>query len=79
MVGLCPKNIVFCACQYVKNHRLPFSLFECRATHFFALVHTDLWGLTPIVSTNGARYFYYSLMIFLDFLGFILYMLKIRL
>ena len=55
MVGLCPKNIIFCVCQYVKNHILPFSLSECRTTHSFALVHSDLWGL--IVSTIGASYF----------------------
>ena len=44
-------------CQMAKSHRLPFTLSESRASQPFALVHSDLWGPTPVVGTNGARYF----------------------
>ena len=44
-------------CQMAKSHRLPFTLFESRVSQPFALIHSDLWGLAPIVGANGARYF----------------------
>ena len=54
----CPKNNdVCCACQYAKSHRLPFSLCDFKATCPLALIHTNLWGPTLVVSTIGIRYF----------------------
>ena len=41
-----------------KNHKLPFSLFESKASNILDLIHTNLWGLiTPIPSTTSAQYF----------------------
>ncbi|KAL6338596.1 hypothetical protein AAG906_021311 [Vitis piasezkii] len=40
-----------------KSHRLPFERSTSRAIKQFGLIHVDLWGATPIVSVNGARYF----------------------
>ncbi|KAL6322818.1 hypothetical protein AAG906_020818 [Vitis piasezkii] len=39
-----------------ESHRLPFTLSESRVSQPFALIYSDLWGPTPIVGTNGARY-----------------------
>ncbi|RVW33428.1 Retrovirus-related Pol polyprotein from transposon RE1 [Vitis vinifera] len=48
----------FCSsCQLAKSHRLPFSLSPSIAEKPFELIHTDLWGLSPIRSISGARYF----------------------
>ena len=44
-------------CQMEKSHRVPFTLFESKASRSFALVHSDLWGPAPVVGANGARYF----------------------
>ena len=44
-------------CQMAKSHRLPFILSKSKASQPFSLVHFDLWGPTPIVGANGARYF----------------------
>ncbi|MDV3146689.1 MAG: reverse transcriptase domain-containing protein, partial [Sweet potato little leaf phytoplasma] len=44
-------------CQLAKSHRLPFSLVETKTTKPFQLVHSDVWGPSPQLSINGARYF----------------------
>ena len=44
-------------CQMAKSHCLPFILSKSRVSQPFALVHSNLWGLAPIVGANGARYF----------------------
>ena len=49
-----------------KNHRLPFPLFESRASHPFTLVHADLWDPATIISTTSASYF----LLFHDFFQF---------
>ena len=38
----CDRHNVCCACQYAKNHRLLFPLFESRASQPLVLVRTDL-------------------------------------
>lgn len=43
--------------QYAKNHRLPFNNSSSHTTQALALVHTDIWGPSPIPSTDGSRYF----------------------
>lgn len=40
-----------------KHHALPFSASLTRAAALFALIHTDLWGPSPITACTGARYF----------------------
>ncbi|XP_060957927.1 retrovirus-related Pol polyprotein from transposon RE2 isoform X2 [Cannabis sativa] len=52
------KDLKFCkACQLGKNHRLPFPLSQSRATQPLALVHTDLWGPSHILSKENYRYY----------------------
>ena len=36
------RHNICCVCQYAKSHRLLHPLFESRASHPLALVHTDL-------------------------------------
>lgn len=53
----------FChACQLGKSHRLPFSSSESRALKAFELIHTDVWGPAPMLSSAGFRYY----VLFLD-------------
>ena len=48
----------FCnSCQFGKSHRLPFTNSSSRAVQPFELIHTDLWGASPVVSVTGMRYF----------------------
>ncbi|KAL6344223.1 hypothetical protein AAG906_035448 [Vitis piasezkii] len=48
----------FCnSCQLAKSHRLPFSLSPSIAEKPIELIHTDLWGLSPVRSISGAHYF----------------------
>ena len=46
------------SCQFAKHHRLPSSpRFNKRDSAPFELVHSDVWGLCPVVSPTGFRYF----------------------
>ena len=44
-------------CFHGKMHRLPFPSSRFAATSPFELVHTDLWGLAPLDSINGYKYY----------------------
>ena len=44
--------------QFAKHHRLSYSpRVNKRASALFELVHSDVWGLCPVVSPIGFRYF----------------------
>ena len=45
------------ACQLGKSSRLPFSASEFVATKPLERVHCDLWGPSPVVSTQGFRFY----------------------
>ena len=45
------------ACQLGKSSRLPFSSSVFVATKPLERVHCDLWGPSPVVSTQGFRYY----------------------
>ena len=45
------------SCQLAKSHRLPFVLSESKAMKPFNLVHSDLWGPSPVQTVTGAHYF----------------------
>uniref|UniRef100_A0A803QD60 Integrase catalytic domain-containing protein n=1 Tax=Cannabis sativa TaxID=3483 RepID=A0A803QD60_CANSA len=46
----------FCdACQFGKSHALPFKNSNSKATNVLDLVHSDLWGPSPVMSNNGFR------------------------
>ena len=49
-------------CLHGRMHRLPFPSSRFVATSPFELVHTDLWGLAPLDSINGYKYY----VIFID-------------
>jgi len=52
------KKLVVCpACQQGKSHQLPFSIFENKSSAPLELVFSDVWGPSPILSTNGARFY----------------------
>ena len=37
--------------------KLPFTSVEHFSTHCFDIIHTDVWGPSPILSNLGFRYF----------------------
>ena len=46
------------SCQFAKHHRLSYSFrVNKRASAPFELVHSDVWGPSPVVSLTGFRYF----------------------
>jgi hypothetical protein len=45
------------SCQLRKQPALPFNNSESHATASFDLIHSDVWGPSPIVSMSGSRYF----------------------
>lgn len=48
----------FCeACQFGKNKALPFNLSQSRAKFPLDLIHTDIWGPSPIQSTSSFRFY----------------------
>lgn len=52
--GLLP----FCTtCQLAKSHKLPFVMSNSRAMKPFDLIHSDLWGPSPISSITSVKYF----------------------
>lgn len=51
-------NFSFCeACQYGKMHLLPFKSSSSHAKEPLQLVHTDVWGPAPIMSSSGFKYY----------------------
>jgi len=58
-VKLSPRDhFNFCeACQYGKMHFLPFKAFSSHAKEILELVHTDVWGPAPIISSSGFKYY----------------------
>lgn len=52
------KKMNFCeACKFEKSYKLPFNLSVFHASKPLELVHTDLWGPFPVLSSNGYRYY----------------------
>ena len=52
------KKLSVCtACRRGKSHQLPFSLSHHKSTVPLELIFSDVWGPSPILSNNGARYY----------------------
>ena len=48
----------FCeACQLGKIHKLHFPVTEIKTKSALELIHTDLWGPSPVISREGFRYY----------------------
>ena len=45
------------ACQMSKVHRLHFLVIETKTSQVLKLIHTDLWGPSPILSRVGYVYY----------------------
>ena len=52
------SEIVDCAsCKLGKSKTLPFPLHKSHTTKAFELVHTDVWGISPVISHHHNKYF----------------------
>lgn len=45
------------SCELAKSKRLSFTLNNKRASCVLDLIHCDLWGLAPITTADGYRYY----------------------
>lgn len=44
-------------CILAKSHRVPYHVSNTQREMPFSLIHSDVWGPSPIVTTNGNRWF----------------------
>ena len=44
-------------CQLGKQSALPFNNSESISNSIFELIHSNIWGPSPVVSISGSRYF----------------------
>ena len=51
------ENFDCVSCQLEKQPALPFNTSESISTDIFDLIHSDVWGPSPISSIGGSRYF----------------------
>ena len=51
------KNFDCVSCQLGKQPTLPFDSSESISTDIFDLIHSDVWGPSPVSSIGGSRYF----------------------
>lgn len=51
------KNSHCTACNLSKSTRLPFNVRDCRSIAPLHIIHSDIWGPSPVVSRAGYRYF----------------------
>ena len=58
-------------CQFGKQTALPFNNSVSHALSPFNLIHSDVWGPSPITTQGGSRILLFLWMIFPDILGFI--------
>jgi transposase InsO family protein len=58
LLGSVSSNSFDCiSCQLGKQPALPFNNSESHATASFDLIHSDVWGPSPVASMSGSRYF----------------------
>ena len=51
------KNFDCVSCQLGKQPALPFNSSKSISTNIFDLIHSDVWGPSPVSSIGGSRYF----------------------
>ena len=51
------ENFDCVSCQLGKQPAFPFNFSESISTDIFNLIHSDVWGPSPISSIGGSRYF----------------------
>ena len=57
------SSMSFCDhCQYGKSHKLPFPISPSVSSQPLEIVHSDVWGPSPVLSVNGFKYY----LIFID-------------
>ena len=51
------ENFDCVSCQLGKQPALPFNSSESISTDIFDLIHSDVWGPSPVSNIGGSRYF----------------------
>ncbi|WJZ96775.1 hypothetical protein VitviT2T_015427 [Vitis vinifera] len=58
LLGSVSKDIFYCtSCQLGKQPALPFNNSESISNSIFELIHSDVWGPSPVASIGGSQYF----------------------
>ena len=56
--GAKSSTLDFCSsCQMDKSHKLPFVLSQSKSMKPLDLIHSDLWGPSPVQSVTSVKYF----------------------
>lgn len=53
----CDSSVICEVCQKGKIHRLPFKPVSIKANQPLMVVHSNVWGLVPILSSISYRYY----------------------
>lgn len=61
VTSILPKPSVCSSCELSKSHKLPFAINEKRSLRVLDMLHCDLWGPSPVMSTDG--YLYYAIFV----------------
>jgi len=59
-ISIAPRNKLtsICSdCQLAKSHGMPFKHVHVSVLKPLELIYLDVWGPTPVLFTNGARYY----------------------
>lgn len=57
VTSILPSPNLCSSCELSKQHHLPFQLNDKKSLHVLDSVYYDLWGPTPVNSTDGYRYY----------------------
>ena len=67
------------SCHFGKQTKLPFNKSDSISSDPFGLIHSDIWGPTPVPIGGDLNILSYLWMIFLDILGFICFTIGLNL
>lgn len=66
------------ACKLGKSKVLPFPTYSTRANTCFEIIHSDIWGVTPIIPMRSINISWHSLMTIVVSHGYIFCVLKLK-
>ena len=51
------RNFQCDVCEFAKNKRVSFPLTNNKSSHPFDLIHSDIWGPSPVPNLSRAKWF----------------------
>ena len=75
---ICTASVSCPVCKLSKSKTLPFPSGAHRASNCFEMIHSDVWGMSPIASHARYKYFVTFIMITVILLGYIFFDLSLK-